>query len=46
MRGQYTAYDIFVDLDTEDKGDLLGDSSAPEPRIFPLHLDDGRDQFW
>ncbi len=46
MPGQYAAYDIFVDLDTEDEGDLLGDPSAPKSRVFPLHLNDGRDQFW
>jgi hypothetical protein len=44
--GEYTAHDIFVDLDSEYKGELLSDPAAAESRIPAFHLDDGGDQLW
>ena len=34
---QYAAGDILVDVDTEYKGDLLGDAPAAEPWIPSFH---------
>ena len=42
---EYTANDIFVDLDAEGIRDLLGDPHVAETRIALLHLNDGRDEF-
>jgi hypothetical protein len=44
--GEHTAHDIFVDLDSEYKGELLSDPAAAESRIPAFHLDDGSDQLW
>ena len=49
--GEHTAHDILVDLDAEDKSELLGDPPAAKSRVPVLHLNDGGDQlpsgpFW
>ncbi len=38
--GQHTTNRVFVDLDPEDEGDLLSDSTATEARACLLHFDD------
>jgi hypothetical protein len=38
---QQRAHGIFVDLETQDVSDLLGDAHPAELRIAALHLDDG-----
>jgi hypothetical protein len=42
---QHTANDVFVELDADRMGYLLGDEHATETRIAPLDLDDGGDEF-
>ena len=42
--GNYTAHDVFVDLDAKGVRDLLGHVHATEARIAPLHLDDSGDE--
>jgi len=42
---EHAANDIFVDLDPEGMGDLLGDAHTAKLRIAPLHLYDGADEF-
>jgi len=45
VSGEDSTNHIFVDLHAESMRDLLGDPHVAEPRIAPLHLDDGRDEF-
>jgi hypothetical protein len=45
MLSEDAAHDIFVDLDAERMGNLLGNSRAPEARIAALHLENRGDEF-
>ena len=38
--------DVFVDVDAECQGDLLGNSLAAPTTIAPLHFNDRVDQFF
>jgi hypothetical protein len=40
-----SANDVFVDLDAEGKGNLLGDPPARVTRVAALHFYDGRHEF-
>jgi hypothetical protein len=42
---EHAAHDIFVDVDAESMSNLLSDAHTAEPRVAPLHLDNGRDEF-
>jgi hypothetical protein len=42
--GQHAADDVLIDIETEYKGDLLGDAPATESGIPSFHLNDRGDQ--
>ena len=44
LRG-HAAHDIFIDLDAEGVGDLLGNALIAESGVTKLHFDDRRDEF-
>ncbi len=43
--GQHAPYQILINLDIEEQGNLLGDALATEFRVSTFHLDDRGDQF-
>ena len=44
MLDEYPSYDIFIDLETERAGYLLGSLAAAKAKIAALHLNDRRNE--
>ena len=45
MPGQHAPYNILINLDVEDQGDLVGYALVTEVRVSAFHLEDCRYQF-
>ncbi len=44
MPSQYAPYNILINLDVEDQGDLVGNALVAEARVSTFHFDDCGDQ--